>query len=126
MIKKVIITLIVFLFVFQNIYSSDSDLNFYGIGNSASYEKENTQFEDIATFIRLASLGLDEFIDLIIFIRENLPVEQARELVNLLLNTLDDVSIEEGNICIPIEVLEETFIELTRIMLTTINTTETN
>lgn len=126
MIKKVIITLIAFLFVFQNVYCSDNDLNFYGIGNSASYEKENTQFEDIATFIRLASLGLDEFIDLIIFIRENLPVEQARELVNLLLNTLDDVSIEEGNICIPIEVLEETFIELTRIMLTTINTTETN
>ena len=126
MIKKVTITLIVFLFIFQNIYCSENDLNFYGIGNSASYEKENTQFEDIATFIRLASLGLGEFIDLIMFIRENLPAEQARELVRLLLNTIDDVSINQGNICMPVEVIEETFRELTRIMLTTTNTTETN
>jgi hypothetical protein len=126
MMKKAIITFIFFLFIFQNVYCSENNLNIYGIGNSVPYEKDNAQFEDIATFIRLASLGLGEFIDLIIFIRENLPTEQARDLVRLLLNIIDDVSINEGNICMPVDVIGETFRELTRIMLTTINTTETN
>jgi hypothetical protein len=95
-----------------------------GIGNS--YKKDTAQFDDFVTFMRLAASGLGEFIDLIKFIRKNLPREQAVELIKLLVSILDDVSVKDKEICMPIDTLEKSFRELTNIIQEAIDTARAN
>jgi hypothetical protein len=102
------------MFLICNVKSSENYNEIYGIGKS--YQKETAQFNDAINFIRLAASGLDEFIDLIIFIRKNLPKEQAADLIKLLINMLDDISIKDKEICMPMDTLEKSFRELTNII----------
>lgn len=116
MLKKILIVVIICLFFSQGLYCSENNFNAYGIGGISSKVKEPLQFEDIVTFVNLAASGLDEFIDLIKFIRKNLPREQAQDLVKLLINILGDINIHNDEICMPIDTLEKSFRELTNII----------
>ena len=126
MLKKMLIVVIIFLFFSQGIYASENNFNVYGIGSVSSHDKEAFQFEDIVTFMKLAAAGLDQFIDLIQFIRKNLPREQAIDLVKLLISILDDISIHNDEICMPMDTLEKSFRELTNIIQEAIDTARSN
>lgn len=126
MLKNIICSFVIILLLVINVSANDCDkkMPYGGIGNS--YKKDTAQFDDFVTFMRLAASGLGEFIDLIKFIRKNLPREQAVELIKLLVSILDDVSVKDKEICMPIDTLEKSFRELTNIIQEAIDTARAN
>lgn len=123
MIKKIVCHFVIIIFIVCNVRAIEGGNEIYGIGNSN--QKETVQFNDAINYIRLAASGLDEFIDLIIFIRKNLPREEAQDLVKLLINILGDINIHNSEICMPIDTLEKSFRELTNIIRKAIDTART-
>ena len=124
MIKKLICHFIIIIFIACNVRAIERGNEIHGIGKLN--QKETVQFDDAINYMRLAASGLDEFIDLIAFIRKNLPREQARDLIKLLISILDDISIHNDEICMPMDTLEESFRELTNIIQEAIDTALSN
>lgn len=110
--KKIILCFLLYFIVF----SLSADVYGQSCGIGKNIPKESEQLEEIGEIFRLTITGLDEILNLIRFINENIPREQAIQVINLFLSMLGDVTINEGEICMPTSTLIETFREFVLIM----------